>query len=109
MRAPQYGHNRGKHRGKNPMSLPIGVRLKPSLVPVSGAITVRSLNKPVSISLWHKSADVMLGSGRKRKPNVDVSKDFVYEADRHLCAIPDREKRKSRNDTTRFYLSGRFS
>ena len=73
MRAPQYGHNRGKHRGKNPMSLPIGVRLKPSLVPVSGAITVRSLNKPVSISLWHKSADVMLGSGRPdRLRNMSV-------------------------------------
>jgi hypothetical protein len=60
MRAPQYGHNRGKHRGANPFSLPIDrvsvrrakgrrdvVSRRPMRLPThpaSGAVTVKAIS-----------------------------------------------------------------
>ena len=125
MRAPQYGHNKGKRRGLNPFSLPMvrvtskqvaGRRVttrRPNRLPaayVSGAVTIKALNKPIKLGLFHKSAKEMLGSGKKSRPNPVMTKvDAVNEPPRLLCAIPPRDKPKSRNDMRWFQWGGDIS
>jgi len=81
----------------------------------SGAITVPCLNLlqpdkstlavPSRVTLqklWYKNADVLKrkrGSKKPPMPNPVISKAYAaIEADRQLCAIPERDKPRSRND-----------
>ena len=133
MRAPQYGHNRGKRRGVNPFSKPL-VRLQVRAVGkrriavyravrlpvarVSGAITVSAVNKRIGaitvpvrspilrLALWHKNAAILKRRKQVALANPVISKPYaVVEPDRQLAAITDRDRLKSRNDT-RTYLYG---
>ena len=123
IRAPQYGHNSGKHRGLNPFSRPLARfvtvargrgrmvrKMRPVTLPrpmVPGSVTVQAPNIRVRLLLWHKNVAVLGRRGKKGSlPNPVVSKDVhVIEPPRKLCAIPPRERPKSRNDVTRYWLA----
>jgi hypothetical protein len=118
MRAPQYGHNRGKRRGSNPYSRPIGVPLPKALrvVPATlgqptskpgkglqGHAAVPCITVPaskvtsVTIHTFLKSAKGGPWALVKHKGQV-CTKPVVKEADRVLAMPLPNERPKSRND-----------
>ena len=111
-RMPQYGR-RWARRAVNPFSLPMTMRV---MVPVSGkrsyvavrrvrlplpkvagSVVICSPNKPVRVFLFGKTKP------SKKRGNPLASRGVGIELPRSLCAIPMRDRVKSRNDRHRWY------
>src|SRR5882672_7097104 len=115
MRAPQYGHHKGKRRGTNPFSRPV-VRfvshkvgnptsklINASVTAPRAQIAISTPNNPITLHLWHKSAK-RGDDGRKLPASQGpvISKPVAVEM-RLLCAVAVKDKFKSRNDRYRQY------
>lgn len=111
MRCRQYGHSKGKRRANNAALPPhkvqaMGTCLGRASAPMrvtDGPVLehVSAPWVPITLSTFHKSANNILGTGKKRRPNpvMTLPRDAQSAvAPRLLAQVPARNRPLSKTD-----------
>lgn len=113
MRCPQF-HGRKRRRRCNNAALPVAVTVASNTWllashATAGKVTIEParLHRPVVLKLWHKTAvrsvDGVTYLCPKAQGSVISKPVMPAVAPRTLCAVPRRDKPRSRNDRFRHY------